>query len=161
MDQATIEAISNKIIAETDLQVALIGLVGAVIGGAFALVGQFIMHKLTFSKEIRLKLIENEIKNFNEVEAIVGSYVEELCSYKTLNEEKYSELSEKLNEFIGKFKRHNDLAQAIRNVSQYGMILRAERVSDPTARQERHDLDEKHKEFVVQLLKSYKSIGAA
>ena len=148
MDEATINTIVDKILAQTDLQVAFISLAGAVVGGLLTAGGNLVMHVLSKKREIRLQLVSIELKRLYEIEELVGIYVEEVTSYKALNASKISELAENIDEHAGKLRKYRDLMQAIRNVSQHGKILAAEKLKNPSAQNERHELEHHYQDFI-------------
>ncbi|RJG12604.1 hypothetical protein D3879_04770 [Pseudomonas cavernicola] len=161
MDEATVNLIVQKIVSQTDIQVALIGLAGAVVGSVFTMFGNFVMHLLSSKKEVRMKILSKELERLYALEESVGIFVEEVGSYKEIDRIKITSLASQIDDFAGKFRRYKNLMQAIRDISQYGKILAAEKTTNPSAQPERKELEEKYSAFVEQYHNVVNHIKAA
>lgn len=93
-------------------------LIGATVGGIFLLIGMAINSWLTLGRERRQEVWKVEIKRIVDLEERAGQLVELIGSYSDpkLVQEKVDDGLNKLAVDAGRFRRHRQLMQAIRNL---------------------------------------------
>lgn len=148
MDDVTIGKIADLIVAKTELQVAVVGLFGVLVGSLISSLASYVIARMTAKSEMRREVYQKEVDRLYSLEDNVGRFVESVGAYRPLDDSKVVLLSS-LDDAAGRFRRYGALKQAIRDVAQIGMILMNEKRTNPSAQKERADLEAAYQKFVI------------